>query len=349
MYLHILIVFRNVNLSYDSWNPSLRGAQRRGNPENNPQICDKFTRLLRKLAMTTFMFCVKSRISKCNGCIKQVFYFLLLSIMTTSAFAWDSTGHRLVAEIAYENLTPQAQKEVNALLQVPGPYYSHRLSFDNAAAWADWIRSDTDQYNALHYIDFPYCGDKKCYHRAVPKPNIVSAIQYDATILQYHQGTLAQQGTALRFYLHWLGDIHQPMHAINYYQYSKKQGDAGGNFYALPQPYNNLHAFWDDGAGLWPQDKKVSARQIKKIAETWQRQYPHNYFSQQLPDTDPMDWAKQSYELAIQYGYQATPNHDLSKTAQKNAQIICQQQIVLAGYRLAQNLNAWYARPQVNL
>jgi hypothetical protein len=278
--------------------------------------------------------------------IKRWLLFFFGITLSPILFAWDSNGHKLVAEIAYENLSPTTQKTVLQLLQTPGPGYTRRLSFSNSAAWADWIRADMPQYSVLHYINLPYCGSRACFYKKTAEPNIVTAILQEALLLQDQNAAPAEKGAALRFYLHWLGDIHQPMHTISYYSPSYPQGDAGGNLYLLQDDvFPNLHAFWDDACGLWPQNRSLSKNQLQALAKRWQGLYPQRDFSVALADHNPLDWAKDSHALAVEYAYEAAPQHYLSLKAQKKAQIICQKQIVLAGYRLAQSLNAWYAVP----
>ncbi len=276
----------------------------------------------------------------------RVVALILLTILPSLLYAWDSNGHKLVAEIAYENLKPNVKKTVMQMLQTPGPWYPHPLSFRNSAVWADWIRPNTSQYDTWHYINLPYCALNRCFNQKITTPNIVTAIILDATILQDKKASAVEKGTALRFYLHWLGDIHQPMHAISYYSSRYPQGDAGGNRYLLQDNlYNNLHVFWDGGCGLWPQNTTLSRRQLQTLAKVWQAQYPQKEFTAVLAHKDPLSWAKDSHALAVEYAYKAAPKHYLTVQAQKNAEIICQKQITLAGYRLAQNLNAWYATP----
>ncbi len=269
---------------------------------------------------------------------------VVIFFFTTHLYAWDSNGHKLVAEIAYENLTPIAKKTVLQIVQTPGPWYSHPLSFSDSAAWADWIRPNTSQYDTWHYINLPYCGDTVCVNHKTASPNVVTAIAFDTAILHNKEASAEERGQALRFYLHWLGDIHQPMHTINYYSSSYPQGDAGGNRYFLvDSSYPNLHAFWDGGCGLWPQNKTLNKKQIRALAKQWQALYPSKKFTAALADKNPLSWAKDSYVLAIEYAYEAVPQHSVSLNAQKNTHIVCQKQITLAGYRLAQTLNAWYA------
>lgn len=274
--------------------------------------------------------------------LKQQIFFLFL-LIPSSLFAWGSNGHKLVAEIAYENLDLAVQKKVVTLLQITDANYRHPLSFSQSAAWADWIRSDKPELASWHYIDLPYCGHQVCFQR-VEQPNIVTAIFHEEAILKNRQASLSEQSEALRFYEHWLGDIHQPMHAITYYSPDYPQGDAGGNLYKLKgNVYPTLHAFWDGACGLWPPHQALSKKQLHNLAEKWQKQYPKSDFKIQLADQNPLNWAKKSHSLAIEYGYEALIDQNLSQNAQKNAQRICQSQMVLAGYRLAERLNACYA------
>ncbi len=277
--------------------------------------------------------------------LKAILFIFTIGLYS-SLYAWDSNGHKLVAEIAYENLTPNAKKSVLEMLKTPGPEYKHPLSFSNSAAWADWIRSNLPEYNSWHYINIPYCDNDSCFKQKTASPNIVTAILLDAAIVQNKLASAIQKGEALRFYMHWLGDIHQPMHSITYYSKDYVEGDAGGNRYALhDNPYPNLHAYWDGGCGLWPKNKSLNRKQLQSLAKVWQAQYPKKEFTAVLAHKDPLSWAKDSHALAVEYAYKAAPKHYLTVKAQKNAQIICQKQITLAGYRLAQNLNAWYSAP----
>ncbi len=280
----------------------------------------------------------------------RVIVGVLFFCFAASVFAWDSNGHRLVGEIAYEHLTPSVQKAVLSDLDIPGPYYRHPLSFSNAAAWADWIRDETSQYDAWHYINLAYCEKKPCAAAAIKKPNLVWALEYEANILSHTKSSSKDRAQALRFYLHWIGDIHQPMHAINFYSPDYPKGDAGGNFFLLNDPqYSNLHTFWDQGCGLWPVEHKLSKTELKRLASNWQYTYPMSAFKTQLKDRNANHWAQDSHDLAISYGYDLFFDHQISASREKKAQTVCKKQIVLAGYRLAENLNFWYSSPRDGL
>ncbi len=152
-----------------------------------------------------------------------------------SAHAWGAEGHQVIAILAEQQLTPAARKEVNRLLALePGQ------TLVSISTWADEHRSP--QTAAWHYVNFPRgtctyeaardCPDGKC---------VVEAINRQIEVLTSNapdEGRL----TALKYVVHLVGDVHQPLHA-------GYKDDRGGNTYQL-QAFmrgSNLHAVWDSG------------------------------------------------------------------------------------------------------
>ena len=180
----------------------------------------------------------------------------VLLLLSPPASAWSALGHRLVAAIADRHLSPAAEREVRALLQgEPDP------TLAGIATWADDLRqSDPDRFKATsrwHYID---TDDAGC-HFHLPKdcPDgqcAVAAIEAQRAILADRTRPLAERRDALKFIVHIVGDVHQPMHASNH-------ADKGGNDYQIslrtdlvPEAYarknyvdgvmgTNLHSVWD--------------------------------------------------------------------------------------------------------
>ena len=91
----------------------------------------------------------------------------LLGLAAPRTFAWNGTGHMVVADIAYDNLTPQTKAAVDALLQhqrdyglwmseMPAGYTDKgRFAFMKASTWPDDIRKTPDDRPIWHYIDLP--------------------------------------------------------------------------------------------------------------------------------------------------------------------------------------------------
>lgn len=152
-----------------------------------------------------------------------------------AAFAWGNQGHQVIALLAEAQLSLAARKEVNRLLALePGE------TLASISTWADEHRSPATA--AWHYVNFSRescsyepkrdCPDGKC---------VVAAIERQLEILATETSD-EKKLVALKYVVHLIGDIHQPLHA-------GYGDDRGGNTYQL-QAFmrgSNLHALWDTG------------------------------------------------------------------------------------------------------
>jgi len=159
---------------------------------------------------------------------------LLISLTVSStAHAWGAEGHRLIAELADSQLTPAARSEVARLLAAePG------ATMSSIATWADEVRSPST--GSWHYVNPPPgdcsydrsrdCNDGKC---------AVEAINKQLGVLK-SKAPDSKRLTALKWVIHLVGDIHQPLHA-------GFKGDKGGNLYQVRAfgRGTNLHSLWD--------------------------------------------------------------------------------------------------------
>jgi len=157
------------------------------------------------------------------------------ALTTIPAFAWGSDGHKIVALLADAQLTPSARKQVDRLLALePGS------TLASISTWADEHRNPATA--SWHYVNFPRgdcnyqperdCPDGKC---------VVAAIDRQVEVLRTN-GDDEKRLNALKYVVHFIGDIHQPLHA-------GYGDDRGGNSYQL-QAFmrgSNLHAVWDTG------------------------------------------------------------------------------------------------------
>ena len=152
-----------------------------------------------------------------------------------SAHAWGFEGHQVVATIADKHLTPAARAQVDRLLALePGE------TLTSISTWADEHRSP--QTGAMHYVNFPRGDCQYVPERDCPDGRcVVGAIEREVQILGSNAPD-EQRLTALKYLVHFVGDVHQPLHA-------GYQDDRGGNQYQL-QAFmrgSNLHAVWDTG------------------------------------------------------------------------------------------------------
>ena len=152
------------------------------------------------------------------------------------AMAWGANGHRIVGAIAQEYLSPQAHA---AMLEILGTE-----TLAEAAPWPDFMRSDPDAFwqktaSPWHYVTVP---EGQSYDEAGPPPegDALTALARFADTLRDPSASLADRQTALRFIVHLVGDLQQPLHAGN-------GNDRGGNdakvtWFGKP---TNLHSVWD--------------------------------------------------------------------------------------------------------
>lgn len=270
------------------------------------------------------------------GMKNKVLAFILAGcLLPFQTFAWNALGHQLIAQIAYDYLTPHARATFN--------HYNHALdkeyradSFINAAVWLDSLRHhDVNWFNSLHYIDWYFTEDGSLLPSPQPV-NAVWAIKEARRILNSKKSNEFEKGFSLRILLHVVGDLHQPLHAASRVSKSMPAGDRGGNKVALRKNpiADNLHLYWDKGAGLLI-GKRFSQSQIMTMAANIEKRWP----CKPGLDNKPMHWAQESHDLAVKYVYTLKNNAIPTAQYQRNAQRITEQRLALAGCRLAAMLN----------
>jgi hypothetical protein len=175
---------------------------------------------------------------------KQLLTLCLLAI-TFSTYAYDAVGHRIVADIAYNNLTEKARAQLDNLLGKHGIVYE--------STWADEIRSDKKYAYSYqwHYQDLDDNMTSSDLQKLLNHPksegeHLFFAIDTLSTRLKKNKADVE----ALKFLVHFIGDLHQPMHL-------GRKTDKGGNSveYNWFGKKTNLHATWD---GLLIENQRMS-------------------------------------------------------------------------------------------
>lgn len=167
--------------------------------------------------------------------MKKLTLLILFTSIVFTSVAYDGTGHRIVADIAYKNLTPKAKKTVDKVLGKQGLVYE--------ATWADEVRSD-DKYRysyQWHYQNLKDSMSDEQLKQLFQNPkaegeHLFYAIgEMKSRIVKNNQDT-----EALKFLIHFIGDFHQPMHL-------GRAEDLGGN--KTPVKWFgktiNMHSLWD--------------------------------------------------------------------------------------------------------
>lgn len=166
------------------------------------------------------------------------FLLFVLLLPAPAAQAWSEFGHRLVGELAWRQLAPATRAEIEALLQgEPEP------TLAGISAWADAVRDTPGQEHTApyHYVRI---NDAHCvFHRARDCRDdacVVGAIGRYANVLADRSRPRAERAEALKFVVHFVADVHQPLH-------SGHRDDRGGNHFQLNLrgEGTNLHSVWD--------------------------------------------------------------------------------------------------------
>lgn len=244
-------------------------------------------------------------------------------LVAAPAWPWGVEGHRLIAQIAERHLTAAARSRIAALLPAGETIVS-------IAPWADEIRPKRRESAPWHYINIPidaprgqwqpYCPNNEC---------IITAVERFAARLADGSLPDAEREEALRFLVHFVGDLHQPLHCGD-------RRDRGGN--DVPVVFrnraSNLHAIWDT-----PLLRETVERE--GVRERLLRKADRREMSDAAAG-GPQDWVWQSWEISKDYAYRMLPLERPAIVGEEyaaGAYPHIERQVRLAGLRLAAMLN----------
>lgn len=283
---------------------------------------------------------------------RSVCITLVATLLTVAspASAWGDLGHEVTARIAYRHLTPSVRTRVDALLASDTDTLT-APDFASRATWADKFRNSHRETAPWHFVDieidrpdltsacfgFPSVPTRQTASQGPSQDCVVDKIEQFTAELQ-SPGTLpAERLQALKFLIHFVGDLHQPLHASDH-------NDRGGNCIALQPPPSgqarNLHAYWDTGVveALGASAQDIAAKLDREITPAQAKAWSGG---------DARSWAMESFQLGRRDAYKlpAQPScneHDsvaLSTAYQAMAQGDAAVQLEKAGIRMAFLLN----------
>jgi hypothetical protein len=264
--------------------------------------------------------------------------------LPSPALAWGKTGHRVVAAIADTQLSGLARAHVREIL-------GQGESLDEAANWPDEMRSDPAQFwqktsTPWHYVTV----NGITYDHAPSEGDALEALNHFKRALQDPKANLADKQLALRFVIHIVGDLHQPLHV-------GKCCDRGGNdvkvtWFGKP---TNLHAVWDSAL---VDDEQLSFSELAAKLErhisdkqliAWWDINPRDWISESAEYRDSLyptaaDMPKPKKGEKLKKGQPVLP--DLSYSYVYRLTPLMEQRLSQAGVRLAAYLNWVFAEPQ---
>ncbi len=282
--------------------------------------------------------------------MKRILCTVIILLATQVIFAWGANGHRIVAQICYDNLAPNVQLRISELL---GDDYLTQV-----ATWPDFIRSEPKwnftQY--WHYVTIDTDKTVKEVMDAAAKndsiDNVIEAIQFMTLVLnednteeRYHFQKLMDDhdvkplngsidATALAFLVHFIGDIHQPMHV-------GKGTDRGGNLIDVEffSEKMNLHSVWDEGI---IEKEQLSFTEFAAFVNKH-----HIKMKAECENDDIVKWttesvtAREKIYKTLKVGVDSvTGLPDLKYQYQHDNQPVIEKRLAAAGYRAAALLNS---------
>jgi hypothetical protein len=224
--------------------------------------------------------------------------------LPTPALAWGNEGHEIIAAIAQRYLTPAARAKIDALLAADSDTLT-APDLLSRSTWADaWRAAGHRETAQWHFVDIELdhpdvkaaCfGEPAPDHPASAGPAqdcVIDRVNAFAAELADPSTPQAERILALKYVLHFVGDLHQPLHAADNH-------DRGGNCVRLAlggHRTTNLHSYWDTTAvqALGADPKAVAAKLKAQItpaqAATWRQ-------------GTPRAWAMETHEVAASVAY----------------------------------------------
>jgi hypothetical protein len=256
---------------------------------------------------------------------------VFLAVFPVKAFAWGSEAHRVIAEIAELFLEPQTAHQVHDLLAV-----ENATTLADVSMWADEIRPQHPETAPWHYVDIPVhppAHTRKGYdpRRDCPEDQcVVAKIDHFEDVLTNKEASARERLEALKYLVHFIGDVHQPLHAAT-------NDDKGGNkvvvrFMGHPE---KLHAVWDSGIihpAVRGDERGYALGLVREVTAPHRARWSRG---------DPISWANESHRIAVRTIYGLLPHTgSLPDSYEAQALPIVNEQLERAGLRLAATLNA---------
>lgn len=258
---------------------------------------------------------------------KQIFFTIIivfssLIINANNSPDWGSTGHRTIGVIAEKHLTKKAKKQIEKLLQ------GESLAF--VSTFGDDIKSDSryKKFYTWHFVNFPF---NTKYEDSDKNPNgdIVNGINKCIAILKDKNTSQEDQVFYLKFLVHLIGDLHQPLHV-------GRAEDKGGNDIQVRwhNKGTNLHRVWDSNMiTSW----NMSYTELANNARNLNKQQIEN-----IKKGTVLDWTYESQKLAIKVYNSAKIGEKLGYRYSYDHFKTVRSQLQKSGIRLAKVLNDIY-------
>ncbi|KQV41225.1 S1/P1 nuclease [Rhizobium sp. Root1204] len=263
--------------------------------------------------------------------------FLIVSLclsFSSHAWAWGEEGHSIVAEIAQHRLSTAAAAGVDEIL-------GKGWSLSSVASWADDERARDGTTARWHFVEIPasdksFSVERDCELIQGKGDCIIAAIERERLVVGCANRPISERSRALRFLVHLVGDVHQPLHTVKEF--------GGGNGVAVTivtkegvngnLPFNgNLHSAWD--ATMIQKTTWSWGAYVDRLESGWLKT-PEAAAS---ASADVIAWAEETHVEAQQLLASVPANIVLDDQYRKSRLGMLDRQLGRGGIRLAALLN----------
>lgn len=246
-------------------------------------------------------------------------------LIALPVYPWGHKGHKIVGQIAQQNLTEKAWKKVKTILK---PRSSVAKTLARAAIWPGRTGRKFREMNSFHFVDFTteettYDRERNCLHRNC----IVEALRWYRRVMVDQKAPSNIRRIALRFVAHLVGDIHQPLHAGH-------RKDRGGNqiYVEYRGAEVKLHKLWD--TSLIEEEQESSAEIAGRLNKGVS---PDDRWVWQGGTV--VHWAEESLRLARSHAYKIPETGAITDEYISRVLPVIRRRLAQGGIRLAWVLN----------
>jgi hypothetical protein len=265
---------------------------------------------------------------------------LLLSIavilgLCGQAAAWGKAGHKIVCMVAFRLAAPATQAEIRRLMRLDAEF----TSFEESCSWPDHPR----QRGSEHIVYVPRSATRLTSDCPLADACVVTAINTDLAVLRSKSASDRDKLASLKFLAHWVGDIHQPLHA------AFKDDRVGTKVAVVGECTGTMHAIWDSClvAKAVGRDAAQAAAEIANALTPASRK--------EWSSSGPRQWANESFAIAtsartkycVRHGRSCDPPSGSvaidAAYIRDNAPVV-RERLARAGARLARLLDSALAK-----
>eukprot|EP00829_Urostomides_striatus_P019625 TRINITY_DN76_c0_g1_i8.p1 TRINITY_DN76_c0_g1~~TRINITY_DN76_c0_g1_i8.p1 ORF type:complete len:310 (+),score=88.23 TRINITY_DN76_c0_g1_i8:65-994(+) len=296
--------------------------------------------------------CIRDRVSTQSTWDSfRMFYFalILLAQIFLQANAWSATPHMIIYAIAKKDIKSDIWQKMETLFHYMKETDANYPQWLEMACWADDQKgaglSAFDEWHFYNQIYLDGISKEQCKVIVNKENCVVHTVETSVHLQARSGGDLTfHKSLMLRYLVHLMGDMHQPLHETTRCTNQQRNGDKGGNLFKLNYKISNLHALWDEAMGMIPSVKRPldshGITTIDGFVKDITKEFPREKLAQELRVNNFYDMAKSVHEIAIKEAYAGIKENSApSDDYLKSRYVTCKKLIALAGYRLADFLN----------